>query len=314
MLEVVTYSKKWMPSVSIIVPTYNRRDRCHLVILSLLKQDFIGTFEVIVVDDGSTDGTVDYLQTINDSRLKIVKQTNQGAASARKNGVDNAKADIVVFNDSDDIAYPNKIQVLYSALLGNPDCVLSLAILENKSKKDWQIPLWARELKGDSMILNRPLDHFFNRYYPIASAMNLAVRTKIAKEAAADCTYFKAANDYHFQFKLAAKGPFVCVAKITGEYHIGEGISSKYGSYSQDAYSIVSMIKNYLALEKPKEYSISVKQRVENETAKVLIPLLLNKRYSLFFTIVKIMLVYGRWVKLPRRIWWAVSSHLEKKR
>jgi glycosyltransferase involved in cell wall biosynthesis len=279
-----------------------------------LEQDFTGNLEVVVVDDGSTDGTAENLKTIQDDRLRIITQSNKGAAEARKNGIDNAKAEIVIFNDSDDIAYPNKINVLYSALINNPKCILALAILENKVKKDWQLPMWSQGLTSDTLVLEKPLDHFFNRYYPIASAMNLAVRTSNAREAAQNCSYFKAANDYHFQFKLASKGPFVCVAKITGEYHIGEGISSIYGTYSQDAYSLISLIQNYLLLNTPPNYLNNLRVRVENEAPKVLIPLLVNHKYALLFKVFRIMLQYGRWAKLPRRIWWAITTYVEDKK
>jgi glycosyltransferase involved in cell wall biosynthesis len=281
--------------------------------MSLLQQDFAGKFEVIVVDDGSTDETVSNLQTIKDERLRVISQANKGAAEARKNGIEHAKAEVVIFNDSDDIAYPNKIDVLYSALINNPRCILAFAILENKVKRTGRLPTWAQSLNGETLVFEQPLDHFFKNYYPIASAMNLAVRTKYAIEAAQNNSYFKAANDYHYQFKLAGKGPFIGVAKITGEYHVGEGISSIHGVYSQDAYSIISLIQNYLRLNKPKEYANNVRNRVENETPKVLIPLFLNHKFALLMKVIKIMFIYGRWVKIPTRIWWAFSTHIGNK-
>ncbi len=93
------------PRISVVVPTYNRRDRLHRVLRSLAEQDIDEPFEVIVVSDGSTDGTDDYLRSA-DVPLAIVPivQTNQGPAGARNAGVARAVGELVVFVDDDVVA------------------------------------------------------------------------------------------------------------------------------------------------------------------------------------------------------------------
>lgn len=90
---------------SIIIPTYNRAHIVARAIQSVLNQTY-QTFEVIVVDDGSTDNTYDVIQSINDERLHYYSQQNQGRSAARNTGVAKACGQYITFLDSDDEALP----------------------------------------------------------------------------------------------------------------------------------------------------------------------------------------------------------------
>jgi glycosyltransferase involved in cell wall biosynthesis len=93
--------------LSVVVPTFNRRDRLERVLVSLAHQDLAEPFEVIVVSDGSTDGTDEYLDGPG-TPLQVValRQRNQGPAAARNLGVERARADIIVFIDDDVVPSP----------------------------------------------------------------------------------------------------------------------------------------------------------------------------------------------------------------
>lgn len=96
------------PVLSVVVPTYDRRDRLALVLRSLAAQDVDEPFEVIVVSDGSTDGTDEFLRG-PDVPLPVVavSQPNQGPAAARNAGVERAHGELVVFVDDDVVAEPH---------------------------------------------------------------------------------------------------------------------------------------------------------------------------------------------------------------
>lgn len=293
--------------VSIVVPVFNRYERLQIVVDSLMSQDFTGSYEIVIVDDGSTDGTGNNLQNV-DGKIRVIRQENQGAAAARHTGVAHAKGDIVVFNDSDDIAYPNKLQILVDALEANPHCVAAIAVVKNPSKVDWSPPSWVKEMDGSYLVNNDPLDHFFNNYYPIAAAMNIAVKRDIAYFASKESEYYRAANDFHFQFKVATKGPIVCVSKITNEYFVGQGITTVQGIHTQAAYALISLADNYRALGKPPKFALSVQKRIENGSSHVLKPLLKSRKFELLFAVCKNMLRYSRLKQIPRTVWWAISS------
>ena len=98
-----------MPRVSVIVPVYNRRDCLLRAVRSALNQTF-ADLEVIVVDDASTDGTMEVLDSVADSRLvRICSDRNLGGSGARNLGIRKATGELIAFLDSDDEWLPGKL-------------------------------------------------------------------------------------------------------------------------------------------------------------------------------------------------------------
>ena len=98
--------------VSVVIPVYNRRNFIRKCLESVLHQNFEGGYEVIVVDDGSTDGTVEILKEF-DSQIKLhINTTNQGVSCARNQGVRLAQGEFVAMLDSDCLAAPNWLSEL----------------------------------------------------------------------------------------------------------------------------------------------------------------------------------------------------------
>lgn len=90
-----------MPQVSVIMPAYNAAPFISRAIESVLAQTY-GDWELLVIDDGSTDGTEQVARSFPDARLRYVDQTNQGPAAARNLGLANSQGDYVIFLDADD--------------------------------------------------------------------------------------------------------------------------------------------------------------------------------------------------------------------
>jgi glycosyltransferase involved in cell wall biosynthesis len=97
-------------SVSVILPTFNRRQTIERAIKSVLEQN-VAVMELIVVDDGSTDGTEDLVAELcnSDERIVYFKRDNAGACAARNFGVSVAKGELIAFQDSDDEWEPTKL-------------------------------------------------------------------------------------------------------------------------------------------------------------------------------------------------------------
>ena len=93
------------PRVSVVVPTYTARALLAETLAAILAQTFTD-FELIVVDDGSTDDTADYLASIADPRLRVVRQANAGVGAARNRGIDESRGAFVAFCDHDRRAPP----------------------------------------------------------------------------------------------------------------------------------------------------------------------------------------------------------------
>lgn len=109
-----------MPAVSVVLPTYDRLEYLKEAVDSVLAQT-ITDWELIVVDDGSTDATVAWLESLGDERIIVVRQPHTGNRSALRNlGVARARARWIAFLDSDDLWVPDKLSRQLEQLAANP--------------------------------------------------------------------------------------------------------------------------------------------------------------------------------------------------
>lgn len=108
-----------MPRVSLIVPAYNTAGTIAETIRSLLAQSFTD-FELIVVDDESTDGTMEIVQSFDDPRLRILWQRNRGLAGAHNTGIAAAQGEYIGFCDADDLWTPGKLAAHVAHLDARP--------------------------------------------------------------------------------------------------------------------------------------------------------------------------------------------------
>ena len=121
--------------ISVIIPTYNREKLISRSIQSILNQTY-KNFEIIVIDDGSTDNTSIVINNIKDERIKYIKlESNKGASYARNVGIERATGDYITFQDSDDIYHYDKIEKQINNIIKNKSdfdfCKINV-ILENK--------------------------------------------------------------------------------------------------------------------------------------------------------------------------------------
>lgn len=108
-----------MPKVSIIIPAYNAVAYLPETLESVFKQTFTD-FEVLIIDDGSSDGTVEWASQIADSRVKLISQTNQGSSVARNTGITAAQGEYIALLDADDIWEQTKLEKQVRFLEENP--------------------------------------------------------------------------------------------------------------------------------------------------------------------------------------------------
>ena len=123
-----------MPLFSVIVPTFNRADLLAETLQSVFAQRF-ADYEVIVADDGSTDGTAEVLEQYR-GRLRVVRQSNKGPGSARNLAAASATGDYFAFLDSDDVWFPWTLDVYAAVVIGSSPVFIAgkPAIFQEPSK------------------------------------------------------------------------------------------------------------------------------------------------------------------------------------
>ena len=155
------------PFFSVVIPLYNKELYIEATLKSVLNQTF-DNFEIIIVNDGSTDNSKDIINDFNDNRIKKFSIENKGVSNARNFGIIKANANLIAFLDADDIWYKNHLETIASLINTFPDagmyCGRYNIIINEKYLKKTYIKGVADDYKGfiknyfESNILN-PIPH-----------------------------------------------------------------------------------------------------------------------------------------------------------
>ncbi len=107
-------SVRQMPEISVVIPSYNHSSYIDKAVASVLNQTF-DDLELIIVDDGSTDNTLEVLEAYSDPRLKIFSQENQGAHAAINRALELAEGKLLAVLNSDDFYHPERLEKAVAA-------------------------------------------------------------------------------------------------------------------------------------------------------------------------------------------------------
>jgi glycosyltransferase involved in cell wall biosynthesis len=150
------------PLVSCIVPVYNGEPYLRETLASILSQTY-APVELIVVDDGSTDGTEAIARGCGD-RLRYLRQANAGPAAARNSGIGAASGSIVAFLDADDLWHPEKLTLQVARFGARPELDVCLSHIRN---------FWVADLAAEE---EAQRDHFRAGTLPGYSSVTMAAR------------------------------------------------------------------------------------------------------------------------------------------
>jgi glycosyltransferase involved in cell wall biosynthesis len=107
------------PKVTVLMPAYNDGKYIHEAISSVLEQSFTD-FELLIINDGSTDETEKIIRSFKDPRIILINKENKGIAAALNTGLNIARADYIARFDADDICYPNRLKIQYDFITNYP--------------------------------------------------------------------------------------------------------------------------------------------------------------------------------------------------
>ncbi len=110
-----------MPKFSVIIPLYNKEKHIVATLQSIFAQT-VTNYEIIIINDGSTDGSLQVVQNLQDARIKLFSIKNQGVSTARNYAMQHAKGEYYAFLDADDIWLENHLEELNKLITHFPDC------------------------------------------------------------------------------------------------------------------------------------------------------------------------------------------------
>ena len=145
--------------VSVIIPIFNGEKYLEAAIDSILKQTF-NNYELLLIDDGSTDKTLKIISTYKDKRIRLLKNDhNMGLAVTRNRGIDESKGEYIAWLDCDDISLPTRLEKQVTVLDENPDiglCGTWVKTIGGESGSIWKYPVEPDFLRS-TMIFYNPL-------------------------------------------------------------------------------------------------------------------------------------------------------------
>lgn len=193
-------------SVSVIIPTYNRRENVSRAIDSVLSQTSRPT-EVIVVDDGSNDGTKEFLSQTYGRAIQLISQQNRGAAAARNSGILHSTGDMIAFLDSDDVWDRNKLSSEVSAL-EKSDAVLVYSNYAYRDRDGDRFSEAGLVLPLDCTVFEQPLVLLTREGDSGVHLCGTLCRRRPLLDVGMFDANLRIAEDTKFFFAMARQGPF----------------------------------------------------------------------------------------------------------
>jgi glycosyltransferase involved in cell wall biosynthesis len=193
-----------MPTISIITPTYNAEKTIAQTIQSVLEQTYTD-FELLIINDGSTDRTLDIISTFEDPRIQVFSYPNAGHSISRNRGLEKASGDYISFLDADDIWVPQKLEAQLKALQMNTSAAFVYS--------------WSNFIAENGDFLRK--GHYFraegNVYLKllvrnfIENGSNPLIRKQVFTTVGVFNPTLKAAPDWDMWLRIAKEYEFICV-------------------------------------------------------------------------------------------------------
>jgi len=242
------------PQVSVIIPAYNRRAYIQKTIESVLKQTYTN-YEIIAIDDASTDGTPDVIAQ-NYPQIRLIRfSQNRGASAARNAGIKIAKGNFIAFLDSDDIWLPNYLMMQLKALEQNKDAIFVFCdtyTLGSKGKRIKSIPK-VNFLSKDLILyqLRKPL---------ISTMSTVVVRKDALLRAGFLNETLKIVHDRELYLRLLLYGNLIHVPEtLVCLVEHADRLTRNYKVYVKDVFQLLDIFFNSEAGQQYKQYEAEVK-------------------------------------------------------
>ncbi|SNB11619.1 Glycosyl transferase, group 2 family protein [Flavobacterium psychrophilum] len=258
-----------MPFFSIIIPLYNKENYIEYTLKSVLNQSFID-FEIIIVNDGSTDNSEQIVFQFNDKRIHYFHKKNEGVSIARNFGIEQAKSDFICFLDADDFWYENYLEIMQTYIEKFSTYKVFSSAIEIETSKTIFPAQYSIKKNADFEIIN-----FFE-----ASEKECAIWTSssvfhksIFKKTGVFDPNIKISEDTDLWIRIGLQYPIVFIWKTIARYVYDEQSVSRTSNYIFEESSFLKYVekektnkelKKYLDLNR---FSAAIKNKLNDNYA-----------------------------------------------
>ena len=202
-----------MPTISVILPVYNGEKTIRATLESVIEQTFTD-FELLIINDGSIDGTLTVIESLNDSRIQVFSYTNAGLSASRNRGISRATGEYLAFIDADDLWTADKLEAQFQALQDNPEAAVAYSWTDYINDAGEYIYSGSHlSVNGDA------LPHLLLLCF-LENGSNPLIRREALLDVGDFDETLPAAEDWDMYFRLAAKYQFACVPRPQILYRI----------------------------------------------------------------------------------------------
>ncbi|MCW8934269.1 MAG: glycosyltransferase [Gammaproteobacteria bacterium] len=266
--------------ISVVIPTYNCANYLLQAISSVINQSYTD-FEIIVVDDGSTDNTKSIIHSISDKRLQYVIQNNQGASAARNHGLELAKGEFIAFLDADDTWFPDKLKTQIQVFDEFPDATAVFSnfhitttdgeiLSDNGIYQDYAIFKNERKSLEDLFSFHENNIYTGNIFDSLFLGNFIKTSSFMVRRSAIETTGFFDINlitqeDYDLWLRLALTGPFAYINKplLNRSKRLGQltGASNKL----RIAKDVVTVVEKFASSDELSLSKVIIKKRLRQK-------------------------------------------------
>lgn len=224
-----------MPKISVIIPAYNAMAYLPKTLSSVLQQTY-KNFEVVIINDGSTDEIESWFVSVVDPRVSIYSQSNQGLAAARNSGIAQAQGDYLAFLDADDLWEPTKLEKQVRILEENPEVGLVytwVTYIDENGQPTGRV--FKNQEEGD--VWKKLTEHNIVECGSVAMVRRSCLDTVGVFDQ--NLTSFNVNEDWDMWLRIAARYPFKAVKEPLVYYRQHSNSASRNWEAMEQSFNIV---------------------------------------------------------------------------
>ncbi|MDY8138554.1 glycosyltransferase [Aquimarina sp. 2201CG5-10] len=260
-----------MPYFSVVIPLFNKEHNIANTLHSVINQSFID-YEIIIINDGSTDNSEHIVSQFTDPRIKYFYQTNQGAAVARNKGINTAQGNYIALLDADDHWFPNHLEEFKKSIDQYPDHFIFCNNYSIKVTSKNNIPTHFSYLPKGNIVI---IDNYFKSslFNSIASSTTICIHNSVFKKGYNFDQQIASGQDTDLWIRLGLEYKFIFNKNVTAIYnrYIDNSLSKTNNSDARRKFTLKFIeaekkdkhLKKYIDLNR---FSIALQYKIDGKT------------------------------------------------